>query len=86
MTQDEDLASLWPGLPEPRLAFELVITVPADGDDILPPAPNGTGLTAQQVLTVAVKAADLQQAALLGFAAAGAWAKVPGASAVVRPV
>ncbi len=76
--------TLLPDLPEPLRSWELVITVPA-GDGDLPAAPNGTALEAVHVLTVPVKAADLQAAALLGLAAAGAWARVPGASATVRP-
>lgn len=76
--------TLLPDLPEPLRSWELVITVPA-GDGDLPAAPNGALLAAVQVLTVPVKAADLQAAALLGLAAAGAWARIPGASATVRP-
>jgi len=85
MSSEQDI-TLWPGLPEPKLPFELVIAIPADDAGFsLPPAPHGAEVSAESVLRVPLKAAHLQEAAVLGFAAAGAWARVPGARAEVRP-
>jgi hypothetical protein len=86
MSEDTAAPSLWPGLSEPKIAFELAVTIPAGDDIALPPVPNGAEVSAELVLRVPLKARDLPEAALLGFAAAGAWARVPGARAEVRPV
>jgi hypothetical protein len=78
-------ADLWPGLDRPKLSFEFLVTLPADDDLQLPPAPNGAEVGAEMTLRVPVKARDLPEAAVVGLAAAGAWAKIPGARAEVRP-
>jgi hypothetical protein len=83
----EDAApSLRPGLPGPKISFELAVTIPAGDDIILPPVPNMGQVSAELVLRVPVKARDLPEAAVAGLAAAGAWARIPGARAEVRPV
>jgi hypothetical protein len=86
--------TLLPDAGDPGRRWELVLTVPLDGDgDGLAPLPRpvpsgamGAWTGTQAVLSVPVSARDLQEAAILGLAAAGAWAREPGASAAVRPL
>lgn len=90
---DEDI-TLLPDVGEPPRRWEVVLTVPLDddGDGLAPlvmPVPSsaiGAWSATQAVLSVPVNARDLQEAVILGLASVGAWARMPGASAVVRPV
>jgi hypothetical protein len=85
--------TLLPDIGDPGRRWELVLTVPLDddGDGLLPlprPVPAGTigaWTAAQAILSIPVSARDLQEAAILGLAAAGGWAREPGATAVIRP-
>lgn len=90
MTED---FTLLPDVGKPPGRWELLLTVPLDGDGDelgplplpVPPAVMGAWTASQAVLSVPVSARDLPEAAILGLAAAGAWARIPGASAVLRP-
>lgn len=88
------MESLLPDVPEPLRRFDVTVSVPRedDGDGLVPPsAPRGKNVvsawTAEQaIMCVTVTAPGLFEAAVLGLAAAGEWAQMPGASAEVKPV
>jgi hypothetical protein len=87
MTADatEDAATLLPDVPKPPLSFELVVTVPdEDWEKFLPFAPPGGTVTGESVMRMPIRARTLSEAMILA-AALGAWTKVPGARAEVRP-
>ena len=89
----EDI-TLLPDVGVPPRRWEVVLTVPLDDDrdGLMPlamPVPSsaiGAWTATQAVLSLPVSARDLQEAVILGLAAVGAWARMPGASAVVRPL
>jgi hypothetical protein len=89
-----DDLTLLPDVAEPPRRWELVLTVPLDEDrdGLVPPSvplprsAMGAWTATQAVLSVPVQARDLQEAVILGLVAAGAWARMPGASAAVRPL
>lgn len=90
---NEDTDTLLPDVGNPARRWELLLTVPLDDDRgglaplplPVPPSVMGAWSGTQAYLSVPVSARDLQEAAILGLAAAGPWARIPGASAVVRP-
>jgi len=90
---DETLAPLFPdlALPRPLLTYRVVLTVPRAGETLGPDeAPRGRGVitafTAEQAeVGLVVKAPSLTEAAVLGLAACGEWAGMPGARLDVRP-
>jgi hypothetical protein len=85
--------TLLPDLETPLRAYEVIVTVPRDGDDnVLVPdsAPRGMNIdacwtAAQAQIVVTVKAQTLLEAVTLGLVATGEYARMPGASVVARP-
>jgi hypothetical protein len=86
--------TLLPDLETPLRAYEVIVTVPRDGDDdVLVPdsAPRGMNIeacfTAAQVqIAVTVKASSLAEAVMLACMQAGEYGKDPRASVHGRPV
>jgi hypothetical protein len=91
---DDTLAPLFPdlALPRPLLAFEVLLTVPRDGETLGPDdAPRGRGVVAaftaeKAEIGMVVRAPSLTEAVVLGLAACGEWAAMPGARLEVQPV
>lgn len=88
MTED----TLLPDIPLPRRRWEVTVTVPhRGGSEPLAGIPSGDGIVcaltaAQTVFSVLVDAVQMPEAAMRGLAAAGDWARMPGAVAEVHPV
>jgi hypothetical protein len=91
---DDTLAPLFPDIavPRPLLAFEVVLTVPHAGETLGPgDAPQGKGVIAafsaeKAEVGMVVRAPSLTEAVVLGLAACGEWAAMPGARLDVQPV
>lgn len=87
MTEDPDgeAETLLPELPDPPPWWELVVTVPGDLEgESLPLAPAGGAVASEVTLRMPLRARTLSEAMILA-ASLGAWTKVPGARAEVRP-
>lgn len=95
---DDTLAPLFPDVAAARrvLPYVVEVTVPhaPDPGTVMPPelpaVPHGKGVLAlltasRAVISVRVSAPSLLEAAVMGLAAAGEWARMTGAEVTVRP-